>query len=108
MSIEKTHVDKTSAETKSIGFDYQYYFFLWKVLSLKHGETVGLEVKDDVHTELNDHTQILYQLKHTIKTNQNNLPINLSSLDKDLWKTLSNWVQVITDKADDRAIKIGK
>ena len=68
MSIEKTHVDKTSAETKSIGFEYQYYFFLWKVLSLEHGETVGLEVKDDVHTELNDSTQILYQLKHTIKT----------------------------------------
>lgn len=105
MSIEKTHVDKTTAETKSIGFDYQYYFFLWKVLSLEHGETVGLEVKDDVHTELNDNTQILYQLKHTIKTKQNKSPINLSSLDKDLWKTLSNWVQVITDKADNRAIK---
>ena len=105
MSIKKTHVDKTSAETKSIGFDYQYYFFLWKVLSLEFGETVGLEVKDDVHTELNDSTQILYQLKHTIKTKPNNSPVNLSSLDKDLWKTLSNWVQVITDKADDRAIQ---
>ena len=105
MGTEKTHADKTSAETKSIGFDYQYYFFLWKVLSLEYGETVGLEVKDDVHTELSDSTQILYQLKHTIKTKQNNTPINLSSLDKDLWKTLSNWVQVITDKADDRATK---
>jgi len=105
MSSDRTHAELTSAETKSIGFDYQYYFFLWKVLSLEYGETVGLEVKDDVHTELNDSTQILYQLKHTIKTKQNNSPINLSSLDKDLWKTLSNWIQVITDKADDRAIK---
>ena len=103
MSTQKTHVDKTSAETKSIGFDYQYYFFLWKVLSLKDGESVGLEVKDDVHTELKDSHQILYQLKHTVKTKQNNDPVNLSSLDKDLWKTLSNWVQVITDKADNRA-----
>ena len=103
MGVDKTHVEKTSAETKSIGFDYQYYFFLWKVLSLKDGETVGLEVKDDVHTELKDSHQILYQLKHTVKTKQNNDPVNLSSLDKDLWKTLSNWVQVITDKADNRA-----
>ena len=105
MSTKKTHVDKTSAETKSIGFDYQYYFFLWKVLSLEDGESVGLEVKDDVHTELDDSTQILYQLKHTIKTKKNDSPINLSSLDKDLWKTLYNWVQVITDKADGRGIR---
>lgn len=105
MSGDRTHEEITSAETKSIGFDYQYYFFLWKVLSLDYGETVGLEVKDDVHTELNDSTQILYQLKHTIKTKQNNSPINLSSLDKDLWKTLSNWIQIITDKVDGRGIK---
>jgi hypothetical protein len=25
----KTHVDKIGGETKSIGFDFQYYFFLW-------------------------------------------------------------------------------
>ena len=50
MGKEKTHIEKTAAETKSIGFDYQYYFFLWKLLSLRKGESVGLEVKDDVHT----------------------------------------------------------
>ncbi|MFT5753980.1 MAG: hypothetical protein ACI924_001206, partial [Flavobacterium sp.] len=27
--INKTHFEKTGAETKSIGFDFQYYFFLW-------------------------------------------------------------------------------
>ena len=48
---EKTQIEKTAAETKSIGFDYQYYFFLWKLLSLETGESVGLEVKDDVHTQ---------------------------------------------------------
>jgi hypothetical protein len=105
MSTEKTHADKTSAETKSIGFDYQYYFFLWKVLSLNEGESVGLEVKDDVHTELNENTQILYQLKHTTKTKSDGSPSNLSSLDNDLWKTISNWIQVVLDKADDRETK---
>lgn len=65
MDKEKTQIEKTAAETKSIGFDYQYYFFLWKLLSLETGESVGLEVKDDVHTELNNGKQIFYQIKHT-------------------------------------------
>ena len=67
MAKKQTQTDKTSAETKSIGFDYQYYFFLWKLLSLRTGESVGLEVKDDVHTKLNNDEQIFYQIKHTIK-----------------------------------------
>jgi hypothetical protein len=105
MKNNTTHAEKTSAETKSIGFDYQYYFFLWKVLSLGEGETVGLEVKDDVHTELDESTQILYQLKHTTKTKNDGSPSNLSSLDSDLWKTISNWVQVVLDTEDDRGVK---
>jgi len=85
------HIDKTSSETKSIGFDYQYYFFLWKLLSLKPGQSVGLEVKDDVHTELNNNIQIFYQLKHTIQKNKAGEIINLTASDTDFWKTLSNW-----------------
>jgi hypothetical protein len=56
------HADKTSAEDKSIGFDYQYYYFLSKLLNLKKGQVLGLEVMDDVHSELNDNTKILVQL----------------------------------------------
>jgi polyhydroxyalkanoate synthesis regulator phasin len=105
MSKEKTHAEKTAADTILIAFDYQYYFFLWKLLSLRTGESVGLEVKDDVHTELNDDEQIFYQIKHTVKTKNDNTPINLTASDTDLWKTLSNWEKVISDKNDNRGNK---
>lgn len=96
------HVDKTSAEDKSIGFDFQYYYFLNKLLNLKTGETLGLEVMDDVHSVLSDNTQILIQLKYTIQKQKNGTPKNLTTLDSDFWKTVSNWVKVVTDKVADR------
>lgn len=102
MSNNKTHTEKTAAESKSIGFDYQYYFFLWKLIMLQPNETIGLEVKDDVHTDLSNNHQLLYQLKHTIKTNADSTPANLTTLDLDMWKTFSNWSKVISDKNDNR------
>jgi len=101
-TTSKKHSDKTAAETKSIGFDYQYYFFLWKVLALKSGESVGLEVKDDVHIQLSDNKLILYQIKHTVQKKSDGTPKNLTESDDDLWKTLSNWAKLISDKNDGR------
>lgn len=98
----KTHIEKTGAETKSIGFDFQYYFFLWKLLTLKKGESVGLEVKDDVHTELKNDVNIFFQVKHSIQTNKAGDIKNMTSSDIDLWKTLYNWAKVISDENDNR------
>jgi len=98
----KTHIEKTGAETKSIGFDFQYYFFLWKLLTLNKGESVGLEVKDDVHTELKNDINIFYQVKHSVQKNKKGDIINMTSSDKDLWKTLYNWAKVISDENDNR------
>lgn len=105
MNKNKTHTEKTAAEKKVIGFDYQYYFFLWKLLSLRTGESVGIEVKDDVHTDLDNDRQILYQLKHTLGKKKDGTSSNLTEGDKDLWKTMSNWAQVISDKNDNRVLK---
>jgi hypothetical protein len=66
MSNNKTHTEKTAAESKSIGLTTNI-IFLWKVLLLQPNESVGLEVKDDVHTDLSNNHKILYQLRHTIK-----------------------------------------
>lgn len=97
------YTEKTSAADKAIGFDYQYYHFLWRLLTMKTGETVGLEVMDDVHTELANNSQILIQLKHSVQLKANGSPINLTELDSDLWKTLSNWSKVISDENADRS-----
>ena len=99
---KKTHIEKTGAETKSIGFDFQYYFFLWKILTLKKGESVGLEVKDDVHTELKNDVNIFYQVKHSVQKSKKGDIKNMTSSDIDLWKTLYNWAKVISDENDNR------
>lgn len=92
------HTDTTSAADKAIGFDFQYYYFLNELLNLKTGQVAGLEVMDDVHTELSEiNTKILIQLKHTVQRKADGTPINLTALDSDLWKTLYNWTCVITD-----------
>lgn len=99
---KRSVTEETSAADKSIGFDFQYYYFLDRLLNLKTGENVGLEAKDDVHTDLENDRQILVQVKHTVQTNAKSKPINLTELDYDLWKTLSNWAKIITDEADGR------
>jgi hypothetical protein len=105
MCSASTVSDATSADKSSIGFDYQYYFFLWKILCLHPGQSAGLEYKDDVHTDLDNDIQVLYQLKHTVqKSKATGKPSNLTSLDLDLWKTLFNWAQLIQDESAGRAL----
>ena len=86
---------KHTAGDKVVGFDYQFYYFMYLALNLKHGEKIGFEVKDDVHIDLLDGTTILYQAKHTILTKDDGTPKNLTTLDNDLWKTISNWIDMI-------------
>jgi len=106
VSKDKTHSSKTSADSILVAFDYQYYYFLWKLLCLRPGESVGLEVKDDVHTELDNNEQVYFQVKHTIKKKIDKTPITLTESDSDLWKTLSNWSKIVSDSKDGRGEKL--
>jgi hypothetical protein len=99
---KQTYAERTSAADKAIGFDYQYYYFLYRVLKLGLNQSVGLEVKDDVHTDLDNDRQILIQLKHTTQKNIYGAPKSLTTFDVDLWKTLSNWSCVIADSNSGR------
>ncbi|WP_440965406.1 hypothetical protein ACL58G_04560 [Massilia sp. GER05] len=94
--------ESVSAADTSIGFEYQYYYYLDRLINLRTGESAGLEVKDDVHTDLADGFCILVQLKHTVKTNAAGSPIALAELSLDLWKTLYNWARIITDDTQQR------
>jgi len=76
----------TSASDTSIGFDYQFYYYLYLILDLRHGDKIGIELKDDIHIEKSDNTLILIQTKHTIQTNSGGNTINLTERDNDLWK----------------------
>lgn len=95
--------DSVSAADTSIGFEYQYYYYLDRLVNLRTGESAGLEVKDDVHSDLANGFCILVQLKHTVQTNAAGAPIALAELSLDLWKTLYNWARIITDSTQQRA-----
>ncbi|WP_285354518.1 dsDNA nuclease domain-containing protein [Pseudomonas sp. lyk4-R2A-10] len=108
MGTSKTFMEKTAAPGASAGFDYQYYYFLYKILNLRKGQSVGLEIKDDVHTDVDGDLQLLFQLKHTIQKQADGNPVALTELDVDLWKTLHNWAKVISDPNADRADEIAQ
>ncbi len=87
--------EQHTAGPQAAGFDYQFYYFIFLALELKHGQKIGFEVKDDVHIEKEDGGIILFQAKHTTLKKINNSAANLTSLDIDLWKTLNNWSEMI-------------
>lgn len=91
-------IEKFSADKSELGFEYQFYFFFWKLLEMKTGETVSWEVKEDVSLDLSDGTTYLFQIKHTVQKKSGGLPVNMTNLDFDLWKTMSNWSQIINSK----------
>jgi len=99
---DKSHYEITSADNKSVGFDYQYYYFLLRLLELRDGEDIGLEVKDDIHIKHSSGQTTLLQLKHTTQKSAAGSAINLTERDIDLWKTLNNWLQVISDPVEGR------
>ena len=92
--------DKTSAEKKSIGFSYQDYVALKHALELKPGESIGIEVFDDVHLESISGKKTLIQVKHSINNSS-----NVTNKDIDLWKTLYNWSEAIK-LVDDKDVKL--
>lgn len=95
MAETKTIQEQHTAGAQSIGFDYQFYYFMLLTLELRHGQKIGFEVKDDVHIDKADGTTILLQTKHSVLTSSNGVIQNLTTLDSDLWKTLSNWTDFI-------------
>ncbi|MGA4852685.1 hypothetical protein [Acinetobacter haemolyticus] len=91
----KEKQNETSADTKIAGTDYQFLYFLKYLLELKPSEEVGFEVEDDIHVKKADGSIVLVQVKHTVQQKKNEEPVNLTDKSTDLWKTISNWVDLI-------------
>jgi hypothetical protein len=98
--MHRSQQEKSSAADTSVGFDYQFYYFFYLILGLRLGETIGFEVKDDIHIDFADGTTELIQTKHTVQTTASGQIINLTELSGDLWKTLSNWAKVLNEQSD--------
>lgn len=75
-------------------FIYQYYYFIWKLLTLHDGETVSFEKLDDVAIETKD-SIFCFQVKHTVKGNIDKKAICMGKRDSDLWKAIDVWRKII-------------
>lgn len=95
MNDLETIQEQHSAGPIAIGFDYQFYLFMYLLLELTQGQEIGFEVKDDIHIDKPDGTTVQFQAKHTILKKANGSFKNLTNLDSDLWKSLSNWTKFI-------------
>lgn len=94
----------TSADANQSGFEYQYLYFILRLLQMSFGEEVGYEALDDVHVVTASKKETLYiQVKHTVATAKNGKQASLPTLSPDLWKTLSNWSKLIADPVEGRS-----
>ncbi|WP_225547261.1 hypothetical protein [Chromobacterium violaceum] len=90
------HSDKIAADKTSLGFEFQDLVYIEKLIELRPGQTLGLELHDDIHVEtaaedgsIDD--LLLIQVKHSVNEG------NITDRDIDLWKTLHNWIKLIPD-----------
>lgn len=103
MAATLNRTEITSADTKQLGYEYQYLYFIIKLLQMRYGDETGYEALDDIHVISASSGDTLYiQVKHTTDLAADGTPVNLTNLSEDLWKTLSNWSKLITDAAEQR------
>ncbi|UJJ33056.1 hypothetical protein [Halopseudomonas maritima] len=88
--MSKGFFENVAADKSQLGFDYQDLVCLEYLIDMKPGETVGLEIFDDVHHERICGSNSLIQVKHSINDNS-----TLTNRDIDLWKTLYNWSKAL-------------
>ena len=82
-----------------VGFVYQIYYFLYRLLTIQDGETVSLEKIDDVGLETGE-KRTYFQLKHSINSKPSAVKC-MTERDTDLWKTLNMWVSIVKKQGDE-------
>ena len=105
MPSRKKRVDITSADKQQLGFEFQYLYFMLRLLTMEPGEEVGYEALDDVHTVSSNGITTFIQVKHTLDSTANGDLTPLPKLSIDLWKSLSNWAKLIEDPKENRLSK---
>ena len=95
-----TAEEKHTAMDKIGGFIYQFYCFLYHVLTMNKGEEVSFEKLDDTAVE-NGNLITLYQAKHTIQVEAEGKKRPLTNRSADLWKAVDVWRQLIVGKENE-------
>ena len=101
---QRTEEEKREAMDKIGGFTYQFYCFLYNLLTMKDGDRVWFEKWDDAAIE-NGKLFTLFQAKHTIKAGSDGEKYPLKNRSTDLWKALDVWRKVIIGSEEEKRTK---
>lgn len=96
-SAEQQH----TAMDKVAGFTYQFYCFLYHMLSMKRGEVVSFEKWDDAAVEKGN-LVTMFQSKHTVKVGADDKAVKLTNRASDLWKAIDVWRDLIVGGKDNK------
>lgn len=96
-----------TAMDKIGGFVYQFYCFLYHVLTMNKGEEVSFEKLDDAAVETGN-IITLYQAKHTIQVDAEGDKRPLTNRSTDLWKAIDVWRKLIEGKEDENRTEAEK
>ena len=98
--------EKHTAMPVIAGFAFQFYFFLYKLLTMEQGEVVSFEKLDDAATESKE-AITFFQVKHTVKNaaaleGKGKLLTNRAP---DLWKALDVWRKIVIMNGTEKRTK---
>lgn len=87
--MKKPH--KSSAVGQYLGYAIQVWRVLYRLLEAKQGDSVSLEILDDVAVQNKDGVKVEQDKSSVSGAN------SVSNKSTDLWKTISIWSELITD-----------
>lgn len=85
--VKKTNISNTHVPDKVYAYMIQSHHMLYELLNCEKGDSVSVEVFDDVGVEHPDGSRDAIQLKSAL-SNRN--PVSNKAID--LWKTMYNWM----------------
>lgn len=97
--MARTSEEKHTTVGGIAGIIYQYYVFLYNLLTIKPGEVVSFEKLDDAAKETPTYIT-LYQAKYTVKYGVDGEDIPLTNRAHDFWKAIDVWMDLIKKDGD--------
>ena len=82
------------------GFVYQFYYFLYHILTMERGEEVSFEKLDDAAIQ-SGNIITLFQAKHTVKSGTDGEKRTLTNRSTDLWKAINVWRKLVEGNTDE-------
>ena len=97
--MARTSEEKHTTVGGIAGIIYQYYVFLYNLLTIKRDEVASFEKLDDAAKETPNYIA-LYQAKHTVNYGVDGEAIPLTNRAQDFWKAIEVWMDLIKKDGD--------